>query len=94
MRDDELARRRNVSSSDDSTNGRVVAPIDAINGDLGAGSATDGILGYDSNGMPDGQRLPVMSGISLAEINTESSGINLAMKRRNDEAFILILANL
>jgi hypothetical protein len=44
--------------------------------------------------MQDGRGLPDLSGISLAALNLESLEINIAIKRRNDEAFILILANL
>jgi hypothetical protein len=92
--DEELARRRNVRSNDVITDGRMVAAIDAIIGNIGTGSSTDGILGYDTDGMQDGRGLPDLSGISLAALNLESLEINLAIKRRNDEAFILILANL
>ena len=92
--EEELARRRNVSSNNVSTDGLVVDPVDAIIGNIGAGGITNGILGYDADGMPDGRGLSELSGISLAALNLESLAIDLAIKRRNDEAFILILANL
>lgn len=92
---DELsARRLNVSTDDVSTNGRMVAPVDAIVGNITERSIADGILGYGAGGMSDGRRLSELSGASITEINIESLGIDEAMKRRNDEAFFLILASL
>jgi len=92
--EDELARRRNVSTVNDSTDGLVVDASDAIIGNIGAGSVTNGILGLNADGMPDGRGLSELSGASTAALNIESSGIDIAMKRRNSEALILILSNL
>ena len=92
---DELAARRlNVSTDDVSTDGRMVNPVDAIIGNITERSITDGVLGYDTNGVSDGRGLPEMSGTSIAEVDIESLGIDIAMKRSNDEAFFLILASL
>lgn len=88
---DELAaRRQNVSTNDDTTDGFMVNPRDAILGNIRAGSTSNGLLGYDASGMRDGQRLPSISGTSLTEINTESLGIDKAMRRRQEELFILL----
>ena len=92
---DELAARRlNVSTDDVSTDGRVVNPVDAILGNITERSITDGVLGYGTDGVPDVRGLSGLAGTSIAAIDTKSLGIDEAMKRRNDEAFFLILASL
>lgn len=92
--DEIAARRLNVSSNDVATYGRMVAPSDAIVGNLTERSIADGILGHGTDGVSDGRGLSGLAGASIATINIESSSIDEAMKRRNDEAFFLILASL
>lgn len=93
--EDELAARRlNVSTDDVPTDGRMVAPVDAIIGNITERSIADGILGYGTDGVADGRGLSELAGASIATINIESSSIDEAMKRRNDEALFLILASL
>lgn len=50
----------------------------------------DGVLGY----VESGRGLSAASGTSLATGDDVSHGTDQTMKRRNDEAFILILASL
>lgn len=91
----ELAERRlNVSTDDVSTDGRMVDSVDAIVGNIKERSATNGILGYGTDGVSDVRGLSELAGTGLAAGDTESLGIDEAMKRRNDEAFFLILASL
>jgi len=92
---DELAARRlNVSTDDVSTDGRMVAPVDAILGNITERSIADGILGYDTDGMRDVRGLPKLVGTSVAAGDVEPLGIDEAMKRRNEEALFLIMASL
>ena len=92
---DELATRRlNVSTDDVSTDGRMVDSVDAIIGNITERSIADGILGYGADGVPDGRGLSELAGTGITTVNIESSGINEAMKRRNEEALFLILASL
>jgi len=63
-------------------------------GTISQRTATDSILGLDTVRVHDGQRLSRGTGASVTESVSVSTGIDETMKRRNDEAFILILANL
>jgi hypothetical protein len=90
--EEELARRRN-GPIDEITSTELDGGI-LPSGTISQRTATDSILGLDTIRAHDGQRLSRGIGTSITESISIQSGIDETMKRRNDEAFILILANL
>ena len=89
---EELARLRN-GTSDEITSTELDGGI-LPSGTISQRTATDSILGLDTVRVHDGQRLSRGTRTSIAEDLSIQSGIDETMRRRNDEAFILILANL
>ena len=89
---EELARLRN-GQSDEITSTELDGGILPI-GTISQRTATDSILGLDTIRVYDGQRLSRGAGASITESISIQSTTDETMKRRNDEAFILILANL
>lgn len=92
--EDELARRRNVSTGDGSVyTGLDTGATDGGNIDEQSSIGND-ILRYDATAGAGRDGLPSLSLGVNAESGLIQDGIDKAMKRRNDDAFILILANL
>lgn len=86
--EEELARRKNGPKLQ--TERGLVADTSLPVSNKSVGTIADGILGYVA--LERGLSEPL--GASITKSDDVSLGTDQAMKRKNDEAFILILANL